>query len=541
MQNEEIYERSKLNANTYRLISYTLVSLMIACAAATFVSLANGINPNFRPYYLIGLGFLVALDRLYTFRIFNTWLFLSREWNLLFATHAVVIIAVTKITVGLSHGWDAFLAEIPTWGTRLPFSFFDAETTFSLFLILLVWMVCGRFADLLETIGPDQIQTARLDLIGNDPKANIPARQRLIHLYFTVGAFLVIATMLGRINLRMDFPSTTYNPSIPVPVLAVGGLSTLLYFMLGLALLSQTQFISLHVRWNIQRIPISGRLARQWTVYSLLFLALIAALITLLPTSYGIRPLEMLGYALNMIVYLVLLAGQMIFIGLMSVLSLFFDKDSQQNPNALPPDMPTSPTADPNAPLLPDWLELIKGLIFWAVLIGAIVWAIRQYLRQNPQLLEKLRNLANWGWLANLWAWLRSLWAQVKTGIETVASIVRRPGSATTASHNRSDGFINPRRLDPRQKIYFFYLAFVRRAGEQKLPRSSHQTPGEYAATLQNTLPESAEDIQALTDAFVSARYSRRPVEVAQAHSAETIWSRLRKALRRPQPTDKKT
>jgi hypothetical protein len=155
-------------------------------------------------------------------------------------------------------------------------------------------------------------------------------------------------------------------------------------------------------------------------------------------------------------------------------------------------------------------------------------------------LLEKLRSL-NWGWLANLWDWLRGLWTHVKTGIETVASIVRRPGAATSASNNRGDGFINLRRLDPRQKIYFFYLAFVRRAGEQKLPRSSHQTPGEYAATLQKSLPEAAEDIQALTDAFVSARYSRRPVEAAQAHNTETIWARLRKALRHKQQPDKKT
>ena len=479
------------------------------------------------------MGFIVALDRLYTFKVFHAWLFLSREWILLAATHAVVIVAVTKVIIGLSHGWDVFLADIPLWRTNLPFSFFDAETTFSLFLILLVWLVCGRFADLLEEIGPDQIQSARLDLIGNDPKANIPSRRRLIHLYFMVGAFLVVATILGRINLRMDFSTTTYNPSIPVPVLAVGGISTLLYFMLGLALLSQTQFISLHVRWNIQRIPISGTLARQWTVYSLIFLALIAALVTLLPTSYGIHPLEMLGYALNMIVYVVLFGGQMIFLGLMAVLNLFFGKDpEQQNPNILPPDMPGAPSPDPTTPALPDWLELLKAIIFWAVLAGAIIWAVRQYLRQNRQLLEKLRSLANWGWFKTIWAWLQSLWTQVKTGLDTVASIVRRPNTSATSHHTGGDGFINLRRLDPRQKVYFFYLAFVRRAGEKKLPRSSHQTPGEYASTLQNALPEAADDIRALTDAFVSARYSRRPVETTQAHDAETIWSRLRKALK---------
>ena len=84
----------------------------------------------------------------------------------------------------------------------------------------------------------------------------------------------------------------------------------------------------------------------------------------------------------------------------------------------------------------------------------------------------------------------------------------------------------------PDHRIYFFYLAFIRRAGQSGLPRSSHQTPEEYAATLQGALPESAADINALTQAFSAARYSREPVEKEQSQRVEGIWSRVRKALR---------
>lgn len=544
METNEIYERSKLNAHTYRLISYTLVALMMVCAAITFVSLASRFSPDYQPYYLLVLCFIVALDRLYTYRIFNQWTILSREWNLLFATHAIVIIAITKIAIGLSHGWDKFLAEIPTWSTNLPLSFLDAETTFSLFLILGVWLVCGRFAEMLEEIGPDQIQSIRLDLVANDRKGNISARQRLIHLYFWVGAILAILTILSRIDIRMGFTTGgRYDPDIVIPTLAAGGASTLIYFMLGLALLSQTQFISLHIRWNVQRIPISGKLTRQWTMYSMIFLVLIAAIVSLVPTSYGIQPLIMLGYALNVAVIAILYLGQLMLVTVMTILSRIFGSDPPgQEPLSLePPDMPASPT-DAAIGTGPDWLEIIKGLIFWAIFASVVFWAIRQYLRQNPELLERLRGMAGAHWFIRLLDWLRGLWTQVKSGIETITELVRRPTSAIISEHgSRGDGFINLRKLDPRQKIYFFYLAFIRRAGEKKLPRSSHQTPDEYAATVRSALPEAADDIQALTQAFVSARYSRQPVEAAQAHNAETIWVRLRKALRRTQPTDKKS
>ncbi len=532
MELQELYERSKVNASTYRLISFTLVALMIACAVTTVVILASEIVPGYAPFYLVLLCFLVAIDRLYSYRISRPWMFLSREWFIFFGSHAIVIIAITKITVSiLSNGWDGFLQEIPTWHINFPLSFITYQTGFALVLVTVTWFICGHFAELLEEIGPDQIQNARLDLVGRDPKQNIPARQRLIGAYFWVGTWLVIVTMLSRIFLRSNLVEYIYHPETQVPAFAVGGATTLLYFMLGLALLSQTQFISLHIRWNIQRIPVSGKLARQWAGYSLLFLGLIAFTVGLLPTSYGLQPLTMVGYAISLAVYFVLVFAQWIFYSVAILINLLFGRPAvDPNPIMVQPEPPT-PQPGGELPPTPGG-EMLQTIIFWAVFLAILFFAVRQYLRQNQELLERLLQFSGWRYFLQFRDWLKSLLTQAKNTIEMAVNIGRERARQVLSRQRDGDGYVNPRKLDPRHRVYFFYLAFVRRAGESGLPRSSHQTPDEYAATLQNTLPENATDIQSLTEAFSAARYSRQPVEKEQSQRVEGIWSRVRRALR---------
>ncbi len=55
--------------------------------------------------------------------------------------------------------------------------------------------------------------------------------------------------------------------------------------------------------------------------------------------------------------------------------------------------------------------------------------------------------------------------------------------------------FINPRRLSPRQKVIFYYLAMVRRAREAGLPRQDDQTPYEYARSLTSSLEDGKQDV----------------------------------------------
>jgi len=94
-------------------------------------------------------------------------------------------------------------------------------------------------------------------------------------------------------------------------------------------------------------------------------------------------------------------------------------------------------------------------------------------------------------------------------------------------------GWISLRSLDPRRRIYFFYLAMIRRGTEQGLPRQPAQTPSEYAVTLEKALPTAEEDIDSITEAFIQARYSRQLVDSSQAALVKTTWGRIRQALQK--------
>ncbi len=531
METQGIAENVQINTNAYRLISYSLVAAMIVCAVSTIVSLIIELQPTWQPTYLIWFCLIVAIDRLYSYRISRNWMFLSRPWLVIFGTHLIVIVALAKGIVGLSHGWAFFLKDMQGWSSDFPRSFIDYETGFALVLASLTWVICGSFANMLEEIGPDQALMARLDLVRREA---VSIRQRLISLFFSVGAFLVLLTMIARVSQRANFVLYTYNPTLQIPVLGMGGASTLLYFMLGLALLSQTQFISLHVRWNIQKIPVTSKLARQWAGYSLLFLALIAFAVSLVPTNYSMQPLAIAGYVINLLLYLVFYMGQLIFTAFMNIGSLIFGKAASSPPPVF--NEPQTKLLPPNDIITagggPNWWEIIRVTIFWLIFLSILLVSIRQYLRQNKEIFAKLRSLPGWRFFTQLWGWLQNLLTQTKTSLQLAAASVRERVWGVSTGKNTGSGFINLRKLGPRQKVYFFYLAFIRRAGEKGLPRSSHQTPDEFAATLQHTLPDTAEDIHALTEAFISARYSRQPVELAQAQSAENLWGRIRKTLR---------
>jgi len=93
--------------------------------------------------------------------------------------------------------------------------------------------------------------------------------------------------------------------------------------------------------------------------------------------------------------------------------------------------------------------------------------------------------------------------------------------------------FAGLRRLSPRQKILFFYLALVRRGREKGFRRQAWQTPYEYGETLREALPEVNEDLSAMTDTFVEARYSHHLISDERVGFMKRWWLRVRRALRR--------
>jgi len=528
-------QAARSNEFTFKLTSNALVALMMTCAAFTLLSLIERVAPDWQPTYLPVLCLAVALERLYTIRRFKNMSIFSKEWAIAMLSEWVVILLLIKLVSGLSHGAAAFLAEIPRWTQDFNHFFLTADFILALVLVVLTWLLSGSFARLLAEM--DLAQAIQMELNPAIPDGRPPARERLMSLILSLGTALIMITGLVRVDLRTFLQNPAEFSFAALPALAGGGASTLLYFMLALALLSQTRFIDLHTRWSVQKIQVNHRLGQQWTAYSLAFLAIMAALVALLPTSYSLKTLTILGQGLELLTNLLFSIAQGIITVLIFIISLVFSLFGRTPGTIAPPPIQEklpeiAAAAQAAAP--PDWWNTAKTLAFWAIFLLILLFALTQYLRQHDEILLALRKMAAQTRLTRLWNWLGKLFTNVQKGISRSLQAAReRLRAAVGASALPVGSYLSTRRLDPRQKITFFYLALIRRGGEKGLPRRPSQTPYEYASTLERALPEVEEDIDTLTQAFIEARYSPRPVETEQVNLVKNTWERLRKAFRK--------
>ncbi|MGE5140273.1 MAG: DUF4129 domain-containing protein, partial [Rudaea sp.] len=83
-----------------------------------------------------------------------------------------------------------------------------------------------------------------------------------------------------------------------------------------------------------------------------------------------------------------------------------------------------------------------------------------------------------------------------------------------------------------RERVQRLYFSLLERAARSGFPRSPNQTPYEYAARLEPQIPVEGESLEALTGAFVQARYSRRDFTAAEVGVLHRLWRRLQAALR---------
>lgn len=533
----EITSDTRANERTFRLVSSLLVALMLACAAATVVSLLTRIFIGWQPWYLVGVCFVVALDSLYNHGKFKKIDLFSSEWLRVAGTQVIILLVALRAVIGLSRGLEAFWQELTSGWFAFLTSFLSVEYLIGFGMCVLTWLVSLGFAGLFDEMGLDA-ELIRMDGYAITPGETRPPRARLVSLVMSVGTVLVVFTALMRLDFRTALSGAWSGAVLDVPTLSNGGVSTLLYFLLGLALFSQTQFIDLHNRWSINRVPVNAAVVGRWAFYSLVFLVILASIASLLPTSYSLGFLASLGYALDWVSYLLFTLVQaflVLVLLLFNLIAKLFGRESPVEAPQLPslqPEMPPPAPTDAASTPLP-WLEVAKSLLFWGLFIAVLLFALAQYLRQHEEVIAALRQRRSLAWLGRLWDWLRAFWQAAQKGIAGAVSAGLERIRPRPSLSQAIGGWINLRKLDPRQRVFFFYHAFLRRSGESGLPRSLSQTPLEFASRLDHALPDVEPDIEALTGAFIEARYTPRPVEPEKASRAKAVWEHLRKSLRK--------
>lgn len=518
----------------FRPISYLLVFLMLACIILTMGTLVHNVAPNWHAGMIAGILVFIVLDRLYTHRQLASLVPLSSEWTTVLGTQWIVILFFSRFLISYADGPNVLLRDLSLLGRGYLADLFTLEFFVTVMLAIATWQLTAQFLGLLDEIGLD-MKFALQERPPHVQSDAVPAHQRMVSLIFTMGIVLVILTVLTRLDVHLA-PSDAF-PRVEVNRLSGAEAGALLYFVFGLALLSLSRLMSLQTHWNRLRIPVSSEhLPRQWALYSLSFLLILALLVSLLPAGDSFGLFSVMGALVGFLLQVILFVAQLLLGLILLAISLPFLLMGKAPPflmNAEPPPLPTLPAQTENPITNSAILEFLRSFLLWGLLIAILVYAFVRFVQQHNQIFAAVRRWRLINWLLLAWQWLyRNV---EKTSAELRRAVAQSWKEFLSRAEGKqflsSRGWINVRALDPRRKIYFFYLAMIRRGEEQGLGRDPAHTPAEYATQLQDAVPAAGEDIDVITQAFIEARYSRHEVNAETANLVKATWERIRRLL----------
>jgi hypothetical protein len=510
---------------------------MLTCLVMAFVGLVSRIMPGWHGSHYVAFAFLASWAGIQAERLLRRRGPAYSGHFRYRAVEAVVILVLFKLMGYVPLGWDALWVDIRRWGTDATI-FLDEGFIIGGMGILCLWVAAIAITKnlyLLE-VHPSEIPpdpgSPNYDRWTSAPGQRVD-RQEVLHdvarLYFWGGAALLVFTGLT----RFDIPILYHYTPPPLSGLVV---NVMIYFALGLALISQAHFSIMQVSWRIRRIDVSPRLGTRWAWLAVSFLALIMALALILPTGYSVGLPQAIAFMVMAMIRVISFIGTwllyLIALLLGSLLNALGLREepmaSQRPPPAQLPSLLPGSQGDVSAFPLP---ELLKSVLFWGILLAIVGYSVYHFLRERRGLLPSLEG----GLLGRLIAWLRALWQGTQSwptrARKAIASrLSRKPDLEEPAGRWR---VIRLSRLSPRQRVRYFYLSVLRRAARVGHAREPQQTPYEYGPALAKCLPEMASEVTTLTQAFVEARYSQRVQDEQEANVIKKIWQRVRATLTR--------
>jgi len=488
------------------------IGVMMGCIALSVVELVHLIAPTWSGTYLVVGCVLAALEANYSYRLLRARRLWSTDALKFRAAEIGLFFILLKAGSFIGDRWADVLADVKTW-PRYPLNVIDPETMMAFILAVLSWWA--------------STQTVRdLERIGEPPEHNryyVPPRESLTNRFFAGGVALLLIAGLNRIGIAQLL--NLRRP--PVPGLL---LNVLVYFLVGLVMLGQTQFTRLRNLWQAQRIKIADELAGRWVRYSLIFISLAALVAFLLPTGYTVSLLDIAGGILLLIVGILTFILTLLLWPLGFLLSLLFGPSYRLRRPRFTVSSVSLRTFTGNVTTM-GWFEILRSLLFWAIALGMIYYVIRSYLRDHPELAAQLATLKPIQVLLRLWAAIRRYLARLAESVSERFPrrlLPRRAGPQSPADPFR---FFRLGALSPRERILYYYLSILRRASQQGFPRRDAQTPYEYTATLDPHLPQAQEELDTLTHAFVEARYSPHTIRPEWAGQIRAHWEQVRAAL----------
>lgn len=510
-------ETAKPSTTITVLTNMLIVGAMVMCVAVAVVQFGQQLVPGWNAGYIPTLVFFIALEVAVTTRYLRVaQARLPAPWYVLRAVELVLVFLAIRSVLGLIRGPDFVLKYDSFYGGS------DIEL-FALCLVVGVcWLIGWYFTRCLLDLESGDSALDRELMLDLD-RSQQAARQALITLILLSGVTLVLLSAVERMSLR------NADQSIVAAQLSV--VHVLIFFVLGLILLSKTRLAVLRSAWQWERVPMGRGLTTRWISYSLMLIAGLLIIAIVLPTQYSLGLLSTLNYLVSLIAAVI----QFVFLLIAAVLSTLLGWLFPQVPRPLRPlpELPTPPDM-PATQIAPTLSDFAQSLIFWAVFVMVIIYLGLQYARQHPAFENVLRRLPGWSIFGRWWRWLRAFFGGLGAKITATLEARRQLRSAMAGrSGAQANRWVNARHLSPRDQIRFYYQALLQRGHERGYPRGAAQTPHEYAHDLTSTVPELERDVSALTEQFVEARYSQHTITAERVNVVRRAWEHIRRALRR--------
>lgn len=509
------------------LFGKVMVALLMCTLAISVVHIGERFTPGWGGAYLIFSCLIIAVEAMVIRKRAKE---LEGQERVIFhVSEWIAILIALKILIYLIRGPAQLLVDLPRWQENFIENFFSGEYIVAIVLAAIVWFNSYRFAGDLEDLYDEDIDTG-WDELGKLQNALHTLHSRISTRIFIMGSVVVLLTALSRVDATAVFRSLGKPPAgYYAPVVNV-----LAFFIIALVLLSQTQFAMLRSRWLWQQIPVNPGIAKNWVKYGLLFFIVMAIIVFFLPTEYTVGLIDVLRYILGLIFQLLALLLTILTIPFTFCLSLF--RISSENPEPTTPAQPAAPPMIFDSPAQQPigWLEILRSLLFWLIFLAVIFFAFRFYFAQNAALWKVISSFPLFRWVRTiwngLWKWVRGANRQIRGMVK--AGIARLRAQRTASPVETIRRMFNFGRLNPREKIIYFYVHLVAAAGEQGLERKPSQTPYQYETRLREAIPEVDQELHNLTDTFLEARYSQHPIEQPNAEQANSLWERIKAALR---------
>lgn len=439
---------------------------------------------------------------------------------------AIIVRLVTWLTVGNWPGVDQLRGYIIN-----PMEFFDAAFVLTLCIAVFAWQRAAALGSLFCYLAIGQEEAA---LYRNAPKGTKQPQTRdrspLLKDYY--GGWLWGGVLLLICGAATSFELPSFDRSDnPLRPAMTGAL--LVYVVVGFWLLGHGRLAVMNEHWMVFGMRAQARVERRWRRASLRILALVAVVSAFLPFGSTAPMSGVFAAAVEILFKGMLFLHGLVVLAIAGVLRLL-GFDEWYGPVGGEVDIPPPIIEKTGKITAREPIDsMLAGSMFWILVCGAAALAIIFFLRDRGYVFD-------WETVARLWrgmarwfaAMMRGAAAEIDDIRVAIQNALRVEPDLAPAKKSRWR-FIRVNALSPRDQVRYFYFSALRHAARRGVRRGDHQTPLEYAVDLAARWPEARPDSDALTGAFLTARYTRETIDEAEAGAARTLWKRLRSALKR--------